>query len=251
MKLKSFTFAILWLASSTVAPIATNAHATDEAANNEAFQLLNDAATRLSAASTFSAEADVSFDVVQPSGRKLQFGAEYELKAARPHLFYARVKSDDGRENAIYYDGSEVTLVNLTDKLYASAPHKGDINSAVDLLLHRLDANVPLSILLRDDLAGALNSLFPYGAYVSNYTLGDQTADHLVFSNERIDLQLWLDQTNADLTKAVITYKTEAGAPQYSATFGKWKLGKKLRTGDFSFQPDGDFDRIEFLETKQ
>lgn len=217
----------------------------------EAREIWRDAAAEIEGAKSFSATASLAYDVVQPSGRKLQFGAEYQIKAVRPNKFYAGITSDDGRENQLYYDGQNITLVNINEKLYAQFPHEGSIESAVDVVLNELDAVMPLSVLVRGNLRAALEARFPYNAYVGRHGASGMDADHLLMSNDYVDLQLWIDDSNAPrVRKAVITYKTEDAAPQYAAVFSDWKLNKKIKDSEFSFDPSDGFDEIEFLEAQ-
>ena len=208
------------------------------------------AAVKIEQATTFATIASLSYDVTQPSGRKLQFSAEYELKAKRPDRFYAGVTSDDGRKHELYYDGAEITLVNVDEKLFATFPHQGSIESAIDVVLDELNAAMPLSVLLRSNLQAVLSDTFEYSAYVGKYAIGDARSEHLLLSNDAIDLQLWINNSD-ELDKLVITYRNEDAAPQYAASFKDWRFGKKIKNNAFEFEPDEGFDKIEFLEAQQ
>ena len=64
---------------------------------------------------------------------------------------------------------------------------------------------------------------------------------HLVFSQETIEWQIWIDASDQPLPrKLVITYVHEPGEPQYSATIRRWRLDPKFPEELFTFEaPEG------------
>ncbi len=219
--------------------------------NAEAREIWRAAAAKLEGAKSLSTTASLTYDVVQPSGRKLQFGAKYEIKAKRPNKFVADITGDDGRRRALYYDGEEITLVNLDEKLYATFDHEGSIESATDKVLYTLNARMPLAALLRSNLRSILAGIFPGNAYIGSHSIGGVASDHVLLSNEYIDLQLWIDAGDqAELHKALITYTDWEAAPQFEASFEDWRFDARIRDSEFTFNPDEGFEKIEFLEAQ-
>lgn len=238
------------IAASVSPPGAAQEGAIDLGA--EAREIWGDAAAKLEGSKSFTATATLAYDAVQPSGRKLQFGAEYKLKAKRPNKFFAGITGDDGRRISLYYDGEKITLVNPDQKLYASFPHEGSIESAIDEVLNTLNARMPLAALLRGNLRSVLEGIFPDSYYIGPHAVGGVSSDHVLLSNEYIDLQLWIDAGEEPAVhKAVITYTDVEAAPQYTASFTDWRFNKRIRDRDFAFEPDTGFEQIEFLEAQQ
>ena len=237
----------------TAAALCPSVNAQDATANPdaEATEIWQAAAAKLEGAASLSATASLTYDVVQPSGRKLQFGAEYEIKAKRPNKFVADIAGDDGARRALYYDGAEIALVNLDEKLYATVAHEGSIESAIEVVLNKLNARMPLAALLRSNLRSILSGVFPDSAYIGAHEIGGVAADHVLLSNEYLDLQLWIDAgEDAEVHKALITYADFAAAPQFEASFDHWRFDKRIRDSEFTFEPDDSFERIDFLETQ-
>ncbi len=218
---------------------------------DEAHEIWQAAAAKLEGAQSLSTTASLTYDVVQPSGRKLQFGAQYDIKAKRPNKFLADITGGDGRRRALYYNGEEITLVNLDEKLYATFAHEGSIESAVDEVLNTLNARMPLAALLRSNLRSILSGAFPESAYIGSHSVGNVASDHVLLSNEYLDLQLWIDAgENAEVHKALITYTDIEAAPQFEASFNDWRFDSRIRDSEFTFKPDDGFEQIEFLEAQ-
>lgn len=239
------------LATSAVfsSPVAGQEEAVDAGA--EAREIWLAAAAKLEGAATLSATASLNYDVVQASGRKLQFGAQYEIKAKRPNKFAVDIIGDDGRRRSLYYNGEGITLVNLDEKLYATFEHQGSIESAIDEVLNTLNARMPLAALFRSNLRTILSGVFSENAYIGRHLVNSIASDHVLLSNEYLDLQLWVDAgDDAQLRKALVTYTDLEAEPQFEASFGNWRFNERIRDREFTFTPDEGFEQIEFLEAQ-
>ena len=71
---------------------------------------------------------------------------------------------------------------------------------------------------------------------------------HVAFRQDDVDWQVWVDAGDVPLLrKLVITYKNEAGAPQYTARLSRWNFQPRLSEHAFHYRPSESASRIEFL----
>jgi len=79
--------------------------------------------------------------------------------------------------------------------------------------------------------------------------VGDTQCHHLLFEQENIDWQIWIDSGQPPLPrKLVITYKQEPGQPQYVATMDNWDLSPAVSKETFEFTPPADAKAVSMAD---
>ena len=96
----------------------------------------------------------------------------------------------------------------------------------------------------------------PYDAFIGRNTkggfVGREVIDgarcaHLHFTDEFIDVQLWIPESGQPLPRRVkLTYKQTRGAPTALLDFTDWDLAPQIADGTFAFQPGSAEKRIPF-----
>ena len=82
--------------------------------------------------------------------------------------------------------------------------------------------------------------------YLGRHRVGDYTCDHLAFTQDTIDWQVWLDVDEGPrLRKMVITYKLEDGAPQYTMWVTQFDMLDDAPDALFAFEPTPALRKIE------
>ena len=67
------------------------------------------------------------------------------------------------------------------------------------------------------------------GKYVGVNDVGGVDCDHLAFSQQEADWQLWIDHSKKPLPrKIVINYKKLPSEPQWAALLSKWSFNRNL-----------------------
>jgi hypothetical protein len=75
---------------------------------------------------------------------------------------------------------------------------------------------------------------------------------HILLLGEDRDYQMWVTQDQQPLlTKAIITYKTLPGAPQYTVFFSNWNFNPQIPADTFTFKPPEGAIEIEFLPAEE
>ena len=196
----------------------------------------------------FSFKADISFDEVLPSGPKLQFSATDKVSVRRPDRIRA-VYDGDLDKRKFWYDGKSVTLLDTEDNLYSTFAAPPEIDAAIDFAIEKYGLSVPLADLLYSDPYKILTENVVQGFYVGKSRVQGADCYHLLFIQNTIDWQAWIEIGNRPLPrKAVITYKNQPGAPQYTALLSDWDFSSPLPDSLFKFQPPEGAEQIDILK---
>jgi hypothetical protein len=233
--------AILLVAASHV--IAAGAHAIDA----EADRILRAMGEYLQSANEFSFHADITRDEILSTGEKVQYGGESDLSVRRPDRLFVNSRGDE-RWRQVFYDGSTFTLFDRLKNFYAVTDVPADLDAAVDVVFEKFGFSVPLADFVYADPHGVLAESADYGSVIGVHGCGEQRCHHLLFTQESIDWQIWIETGPRPVPrKLVITYKQEPGSPQYEARLSRWNFQPHLSEHTFAFHPPDGASEIEFL----
>jgi hypothetical protein len=230
-----------------VGPVYAEESEPEPAIDPEAIAILQRALAPISAAKSLRVKARKLFDVVQPSGQKLQFGSWNTSTLRRPDRVAVAVDQDDGRQRRLYYDGETLTMHDVVDGVYTQFPVPTTLDETLDFLELEVGAVIPLADLFYSDLS-SLGSAASEASVVGTSRVVDWRCDHLAFRGESLDFQAWVEQGEVPrLRKLVITYREQPGAPQFGAVFTSWELGVDAPDALFEFSPPEGVERIPTL----
>ncbi len=200
----------------------------------------------LKTARQFTFRAHSSFDRVTESGRKLQYEEIVIASVRRPNRFHVAIKGDLGNQR-IWYDGKSITLLDLELNLYAFTEVPADIDGALDFMAKQFGVAAPLSDLVLSDPYTLMVENVKSGSYVGLHQVNGVKSHHLVFTQENIDWQVWVeDGIIPVLRKLVITYEQEKSSPQYTSMLSNWDFNPWLPVQIFEFQPPENAKKVEF-----
>lgn len=223
----------------TVEPLPETAEPLPETAEplpEKVDALLKKMSDHLAGAKTFVFEANILFDEVLDSGLLAQRAAKLTLLAQRPSGLRAHFKSDT-EERTMWYNGTTVNVVDLDDKVHVAVPVPDKIGPALDHLMDHYGISIPLSDFLFENPYEALTSDVDRAHYMGMSQVNGIPCHHLVFSQEAVDWQLWIEDGDRPIPrKLVIVYKNDVGVPHYMATLTGVKLQDPLP--DDAFNPE-------------
>lgn len=209
--------------------------------------LLKEMGNTLKSAKEFSFNADVTFDELLPSGQKIQFGGQASIKVKRPGRVYAMYEGDL-HSRKIWYNGDEITILNMNDNFYGQLKVPATIDKTMDYLIRDYGFTLPLSDILFSDPYASLMSNVSAGVVVGDANINGSECRHLAFVEKYIDWQLWVSNGSTKLPcKLVITYKTVPGAPQYTAVFSEWDMSPALSASIFNPVLPKEAEKIDFI----
>ncbi len=199
----------------------------------------------------FALEAEETFDEIPDGQPKMELTNLRRIAVERPN----RVAADaigDTLNRASWYDGRAVTVLDKEHNVYATIEAPGTIEATLDKLEDEYGVVLPLVDILYSDPYAVLMEGVTYGRYLGIHQAAGVSCHHLVFSQDTIEWQIWIDAGEEPLPrKLVITYVQEPGEPQYSATIRRWNLDPKFPEELFTFEAPEGAQKIDVKAMKR
>ena len=203
----------------------------------------------LKSSGQFSFHAEINFDDLISSGHKIQYAFASDIAVHRPDRVYVERLTDLGGKR-FWYDGKNMTLMDVTFGVYATEPVPDDIDAAMDYLMEKYGFSPPLVDFIYSDPYRTLIENVEYGFYVGLHRIRGIRCHHLAFVQKDIDWQIWIEDGKQMVPrKFLITYKTLPESPQFSATLSEWDLDAGLPDAlfDIDLTSTEGFEKIEFM----
>lgn len=188
----------------------------------------------------FALEAEETFDEMPDGQPRMELTNLRRIAVERPNHLAADATGDT-LNRASWYDGKTATILDKEHNVYASIEAQGTIDATLDKLEDDYGVVFPLGDVMASDPYASLMEGVTYGRYLGIHQAAGVACHHLVFSQDSIEWQIWIDAAEQPLPrKLVITYVQETGEPQYSATIRRWNLDPTFPEGLFTFEaPEG------------
>jgi hypothetical protein len=212
-------------------------------------EILRSSLDLLSHAQNVRVRASVMSDEVTNAGIKLQRSMDVQLRIQRPGALALDIAADR-YDRTLRYDGKQVAVADLKQKLYATTPAPPTLDGMIAQTREQLDLDLPLGHLFATDTYEKLKAARKTEAYVGLHKVGNDYCHHLAFTQDNADWQIWIVANGMPVPrKIVIDYKNRPGRPQYIAVLSDWNLNAKFSPGDFAFTPPAGAQKIEFVRT--
>jgi len=223
----------------------TAPQAETEPANAE--DILKRMAEFLAKTPQFSVNLSDSFDVVQESGQKIEFGESRKIIVSRPNGLRVDLEESSGEKHTVQYDGKDITISSPTENVYAQVAKPGGIDEAVKYFLKDLHMRLPLAALLISRFPAEVESRTQSLDYVEKTVIDGTSTHHLAGRTETVDYQVWIADGAQPLPlRIVLTYKNAEGMPEFRAQFSDWNLAPKIQDSQFAFTPPEGARKIVF-----
>jgi hypothetical protein len=210
-------------------------------------RVLLDACAFLRSAPRFSVEAEITYDDVLKTGRKVQYSREAAVLLERPNRLRAALVSDKG-ERTIYYDGKTMTVYRPDRAVYAVLDAPASVDATLDAIEQR-GVEMPLDDFLRAQPCGGLAARLKTGTYAGKHYFDGGWYHHLLLETDAADAQLWVaDGDVPEIRKLVISYRDAPGTPQYTAVLRNWNFAPVIEGGTFTFSPPQGVKKIAYRE---
>ena len=197
---------------------------------------------------SFTFHVNTTYDVVQASGEKIQLAMSEDVSIKRPGSVHVNMIGDEGN-GRVHCDGRTFVLYDAVANTYARTDVPNDLGLALDHVWEEFAMEVPVADIAYPDPYAVLTENVETGRHIGKHLVGDVVCDHLAFTQETIDWQIWIEDGHQRVPrKLVITYKQRPGEPQYMAVVSKWKLNPRLSAHIFRFDPPEGAHEIEFLQ---
>lgn len=201
-----------------------------------ASRLLHQAVVALDAQPSYSFDADIAYDDVQPSGIKYVVRASAQFQVQRPGQFFVSY-SGDRRKASFYSDGKTFAFFDQRANVYGTAPATTDMDTTLNKIFAAYDFTVPLADFVSNHPGAAFSQGVQGGYDLGPSTVAGTATHHLLFTGRGIDWQLWIDAGATPVVRAfAITYERLPGKPEYFATLSNWKFAP-VDAAVFTFTP--------------
>jgi hypothetical protein len=196
----------------------------------------------------FSVNLNGSYEVLQESGQKIEFGERRRVIVSRPNGLRVEVEHSDGESHLVLYDGKTITTYTPNQYVYAQVSKPGGIDEAVMYFLKDLHMRLPLAALLLSRLPAELENRTRSLDYVEKEVIYEMPVHHLAGRTDTVDYQIWIPAGAQPLPlRVVLTYKNAEGQPSFRADFFDWNLTPQIPDNQFVFTPPEGARKIAFL----
>ena len=214
----------------------------------QAAQALKAMSDLLGNAKSFSFHAVGQMDEVAQTGQLVRLSRASDVSVTRPSKLFVETEGDDLSRSS-WYDRDKLTVLDKEQDEYASIEVPNTIEAMLDFIIEEYGLTLPLADLLFRNPYETLTSNIQVGTYIGLSNVGGHSCHHLLFEQELIDWQIWIDAGQTPVPrKFVITYKQEPGQPGYSVIMDQWNL-KPTFAGDlFKPNPPADARQVQMNE---
>jgi hypothetical protein len=195
-----------------------------------------------------SVTAECTYDVVQDTGAKIEFGERRLMTIRRPDRAHIEITRRDGTQRGLVFDGKRLAVFDVDQKVYATAAKAGNLDAAFDYFKNDLGMRLPLSELLASNMSREVAAMLDSARLVGEETVNGVATDHVALRGDTADLQLWIARAGDPLPqRLVITYRLAEGQPQYTASLTEWNLAPDVPDSAFTFTPAAGARERPFL----
>jgi hypothetical protein len=235
------------VAAPTAAAGATAAATAPTESQREGARILKGMADYLAGLKAFTFTFRSGYDVVQPTGQKIEFGETRRVAMDRPNRLRVEEVASDGTRDLAIFDGRKLSVLKADSSVFAQAPQPGTVDDALVYLVRDLKMRMPLAQLMTTRLPVELPKRVKSIDYVESTDIYGVPSDHIAGRTDSVDFQFWVTEGDHPLPlRVVITYLNAPGEPQYWANFTDWNTTPKFRKDEFQFTPPKDSRQIPF-----
>ncbi len=211
-----------------------------------AMDAMDKMSAKLIALPGFALKADVTTEVVLDTGQKLQFTGALDIQVHKPDAFKI-VATSDIQNREYYFGGGKFTVLAPRLNYYASVPVTGSIGQSLDSLRTTYGVELPLADLFTWGTDQMLRSRIKSGYVIRPETIDGRTCTHYAFRQEKVDWQIWIEDSSQLPCKMVITDTNDPSMPQYSALM-RWDGSARPSAADLAFTAPAGANPIHMVD---
>jgi len=202
----------------------------------QASEILQNMSYFLGSKDQYTFKAEVMFDQLINSNRKIQYSAEEKVYIKKKGNFTIEYVSDLGGYK-LWFEEGRATILELPTNLFSITTLPATIDQAIKKLKEKYNFTPALSDFLFINTYRVLTAKVQSGSYYGTSKVFGVRCDHLAFVQQDIDWQIWIESGKRQIPrKLVITYKNLPGSPQFIAILRDWVIDKPITS--FAFKPD-------------
>ncbi|MFT5042273.1 MAG: hypothetical protein ACI8XO_001703 [Verrucomicrobiales bacterium] len=212
----------------------------------QADSLLKAMSDKLAAAQQFSVKAVRTLDPQLVEGTNAKLRANIEFDVARPNRFQGSTRDSESTRQ-LFYDGKQMVIWDKTADVYATVPAPNSIDKTIDQLEEKWGVQPPLADLLVSDPYSSLTGGEGSAKLAGTERINGVACDHVSVTQQNIDWDIWIAQSDSLPRKFVITMKDRPGKPQLSGVFSEWNLNAMFPPSHFEPRVGKNSTKIEMI----
>jgi hypothetical protein len=229
--------------ATAAAPVQPAAMVVD----SEAVRLLKASLDHLSGLQRFSARTRIFTEDLLDTGHRVDYESYGQMTIQRPDKLRGE-RVGVGYHQAIYYDGTTVTLYDAAHQVYASKPAPSSLPTMFEMAYDSLGLSVPMSDLVWPDDFALMMDGVTMARVLDKEDIEGVTCYHLVFSRPDVDFQIWIPARGAPLPRKYIVTDTSTPALlSIVTTITEWKVDPRVAANAFTFAPPAGVTQVTFL----
>jgi hypothetical protein len=218
-----------------------HSHATIDPQADRALRRMSDL---LGHSRSFRFQSVATMDELTDTGEMVQMSRETSVVVLRPGSMFAESRGQEVW--TLWYHEKDLTLLNRTANTYGAARMPGRIDDMLDAASRQYGLTLPLADFLYSNPYEVLTARALAGKYVGQVELDGARCDQVLFTNDTIDWQMWIDLGPQPVPrKIVIDYKRLAGRPQFSAVLSNWSFAASADAAQFRAELPKGAKRLE------
>lgn len=229
---------------------ATTATAQSPAIDPMAVQGLQRTLTQLYNANQMRVHTVSTVEDLDAAGHRIDRDLTADIIIKRPNGLLT-VRSSEGKDGRLYYDGKTLTLFDQLHNVYASKPAPPTIEGMITLARERVGIVMPAADLLYRDAFAQLTKDMSLAKVVGTQVIGGVKCDHLLFSRPGADFQVCVASGPAPWpVKYIVTDTSTPARLSVSTEFTKWDTAAKTDPATFEFVPPPGAQLTKFVPVK-
>ena len=210
----------------------------------QALDRLQAMSDKLAAAKAFTYRSRSTVEIPAKTGQFITHFVESELALERPNKLRSNVAGDLPHFQ-FYYDGTDVSALDLQKNLYATAKAPGTIDEMLPFVMEKAGIDFPAADFLMSNPYAELTKGLTHAIVVGQAKVNGVPCDHFAFMGASSNWEVWID-ANSLPRRLATTYKSVTNFPRFQVEFLDWDLKPKLVPGQFVFKKPHTAKAIEF-----
>jgi hypothetical protein len=222
---------------------------TPEEAAKRGDELLRKMSDTLKAAPALSFTVTEWHERLRRNGEKTPYTLTRDVAVRRPNRLWSHTTGSDSRDVTVTYDGTTLTVVGDTQKVYATFKVAPTLDETLDIISDRYDLRVAVADFLYSSPYDSFAGSDAKGGWVKKATVDGNTCDEVSYVMKAVDFTLAISSTERTLPCRVeITAKAEPGQPVSRLVFSKWNLQPQIDDSLFAAKVPQGYELIPVVE---
>ncbi len=226
---------------------ASSATAQNAEVDPYAIGLLAKMADYTSGLEHFHVETQVTLEDVTEAGQRVDIDTAAKITVKRPNKVRAE-RVGEVIDLTFYYNGSELTLYNPDDNIYATIDAPPNIEQMLDFARENLMLVIPVSDLMYSNMLDFMARDVVSATVVGTSRVSGMDCTHLAFRLPDVDYQIWIAEGEKALPcKYVVTDTSTDNLISTVTVMSNWNTSKPVLDRTFEFSPPKDAEQVDFL----